>query len=452
MATAQILPFPAAPIDKSPLAFFVRVGSAHKKFANLYASGRMPATRVVVDASRVKFQSDFLKSLGEDGVEIVLDTEVAELSSPRKFLGPSRTSPWVKADFRRAFQPEDFSDEAVEQLSDKIAQFAVLNRVQTVLSPSHYLSDPTFGGWFEIDRRLCLSLRRALDRNGGSSIAIDYEIIVSAAELRDVALRGDIVSGLSELPAENVWVRASGLSGQIGPLQAKRLLDALDSFHNLGRPIVVDYLGGLAGLTTLAFGSASGVAHGIAERERFDARHWHLDPIERGESHEGFGPTVRIEIPGLGRTTTRKELELLAKAPGGRKLCSCPDRHCCPHGLEDMIRDPRSHAAFQAFKGIRLLEDVPPSRREEYLLSGPIAEAASKARQVAKLKPPTNFAVQQNLNADNFMRRLNAHTHQISSLATALERLHEQRHEGQRRAKSLARRAPIEKNQRESKK
>jgi hypothetical protein len=123
---AQILPFPTSQ-DNSPLAFFVRIGSAHKKLADLYAAGRLTAKRVVVNASRVRFQQDFLRTLKDDGVEIVLDTEIAELSSPRKFLGHSRHSPWVKPEWNRPFDAASFSSEPIARLAEKVAEFAVAN-------------------------------------------------------------------------------------------------------------------------------------------------------------------------------------------------------------------------------------------------------------------------------------------------------------------------------------
>src|SRR5688572_29306328 len=121
---ARILPFPIQP-DVSPLAFFVRIGSAHRKIADLFAGGRLPAKRVVVDASKLRFQAELLRGLRDEGAEIVLDTEIAELSSPRKFPGHSRTSPWVKPEWRRPFQPTNFDDLGIERLAERIAVFAI---------------------------------------------------------------------------------------------------------------------------------------------------------------------------------------------------------------------------------------------------------------------------------------------------------------------------------------
>lgn len=184
--------------------------------------------------------------------------------------------------------------------------------------------------------------------------------------------RGRLFEVIADLPVDNVWVRASGMGSDAGPQTMKRYLSAMSSFHNLGKPVIADQFGGLPGLSAMAFGAISGIAHGIGERERFDARGWHNPPKVR-EDGDTFGRAVRIAIPGLGKSGTIKELELLARAKGGMKLVACGDRRCCLHGLDDMIDDPRRHAAYQAFKPVQSLEGVPALSREHYFLNGPMA-------------------------------------------------------------------------------
>ena len=434
--TAQILPFPNQS-DTSAPAFFVKIGAAHRKIADLFAAGRLPAQRIVVDASRLRFQQELLKGFRDEGAEIVLDTEVAELSSPRKFLGHSKNSPWVKPEWRKVWTPQDFSDDSVSRLADRIAEVAVANGIATVLSPSHYLSDRSFQGWLEIDRRLCFALRKSLDRLGGKHIAIDYPLIASVTELRDVASRGDLFAALSDLPFDNIWMRASGMESAAGPLQMKHFLATLERFHNVGRPIVVDYLGGLASLAALSFGAASGVSHGIGERERFYAGDWHLQPATRDEDDDGGGPATRVGIPSLGKSITKKELQLLASAPGGRRLCSCGDKRCCAHGLDDMLRDPRSHAAYQAFQAMDRLGEVPVNKRETYLIDGPMNDARRAAWSLSKLKPTNSEAERLEVNSEGLLKRFAAYGHQLDTLSAALERIHDIRSDDSPKAKPI---------------
>ena len=102
---------------------------------------------------------------------------------------------------------------------------------------------------------------------GGSKIAIDYSVIISHTELNNPYVCGKLTAAFADLPVDNVWIRASGLDSTTGPLTVRRYLTALASLHNLGKPIIADYLGGLVGTAALAFGVVRGVAHGINERE-----------------------------------------------------------------------------------------------------------------------------------------------------------------------------------------
>ena len=58
------------------------------------------------------------------------------------------------------------------------------------------------------------------------------------------------------------------------------------------------------------------------------------------------------------------ELDVLASAKNGRRICGCADRACCKHGYDSMVADPRGHAARQFFNSIAKLEAVPDLRRD----------------------------------------------------------------------------------------
>jgi len=83
---AQILPFPnAGGATISPIACFLRIGEAHRKLADLHAAERLPARRVVIDASRFRYQQELISALREAGAEIVLDLK-------RRSLPPSQNA------------------------------------------------------------------------------------------------------------------------------------------------------------------------------------------------------------------------------------------------------------------------------------------------------------------------------------------------------------------------
>lgn len=45
----------------------------------------------------------------------------------------------------------------------------------------------------------------------------------------------------------NLWIRASGFGQDAGPLVQRRYISLLTRFNNLGKPLVIDYLDGMAG-------------------------------------------------------------------------------------------------------------------------------------------------------------------------------------------------------------
>jgi hypothetical protein len=435
---AQILPFPKPVASAAtPLACFVRVGEAHKKVADLHAAGHLPARQVVIEASRYRHQRELVSAFRESGAEIVLDTEAAELAAPAKFRGHSHRAPWALPD--GPLGPDRFRNRAPDDVVGKIARFAVANNVDVVLAPSHFLGDPACTEWLLIDAAACRALRSALDREGGSHIAIDYQVIISNAALSDVSIRGAVLSTLADLPIDNVWVRASGFGSDAGPLTMKRYLSAISGFHNLGKPIIGDYLGGIAGMTALAFGVLSGLGPGIGERERFDAGTWHKPPEPRSEDAE-FGRAVRVSIPVIQRSVTLKELGLLVSAKGGTRLCGCGDRSCCPHGYKDMIADPRRHAAQQLFKSLLSLEAVPDLRRETHFLDGPMANMDRLARQIKALRPAPTEAEKLGVDGGSLMKRLEQHSRRVEKLRVMLEHMHVARGDEGPRAAPMRRR------------
>lgn len=423
----NVIPFPHTTAPIQPIAHFVRLGeSGYLKLANLHAAGRFPVTRVVVDASRLKHQKEFVASLRSKGVEIILDTKVAELSAREKFGGYARYTPWAKLGDGEPLNPSHFDPASPHDIFGEIARFAIEHKVDAVLAPTHFLGDPTFTSWFAVDRLACVAMRNALDREGGSNIAIDYALIIPHVTLNDDSMRSDFLAGLDGLPYENLWVRASGYGSDAAPLATRRFIVAMTALHNLGKPVVADYLGGLVGFAGLAFGAVSGISHGVGERERFDARSWHKAPIAKTEG-DTFGRRVRVLVAGLDRSSTIPELELMANARGGRRLVACGNRECCQHGLSDMIAEPHQHAAFYNFAIIEAMAAVPDLNREHHFLNGPMADAVRRALQVKDLKFSVSEAAARKVDIDSFKKRLADHYQRMLKLRSTLENLHETR-------------------------
>ena len=78
---AEVIPLPSAEPLRTPIGQAIRTGeSSYRQLENLHAEGRLPASTVVVDASKARFQREFIASLKDSGAEIILDTKCADPS------------------------------------------------------------------------------------------------------------------------------------------------------------------------------------------------------------------------------------------------------------------------------------------------------------------------------------------------------------------------------------
>lgn len=365
--------------EPEPIGHFLRVGSTgHRQLEDLLGSGRMMLDRVVVDASAAGRQHDLLLSLADSGAELILDTNVAELSSVGRFSGVAKSAPWANP--KTVLTVDDLKASANRDIIRQIARFALSHNFHAVQAPTHVLEGST-DKLFGVDRESAKTLRRALDAEGGSHIGVDYSLTIKSASLRDPVQRRAFIAGLEDVPFENLWLRISGFGADATPTGVRRYIAATMDFQRLRRPIVSDGIGGLVGLAVVAFGAAGGICHGVAEKERFDASDWSKPPRDGGGGRE-----KRLLVSGLDRLLSIKQVEELMTAPGARKLLSCSDPACCPRGLDDTMKDPKAHYLRQRFKQVATISAVPGSRRATHFLEKDLAVAERTARQAAKLK------------------------------------------------------------------
>ena len=347
--TANVIQLPPDSVLRTPIGHVIRTGDTfYRKLERLHAEDRLPAGAVIVDASRVRFQRQFVQALRDQRADISLDTKAAELSAIGKFRGRAKEAPWAPVEEDRPLKPDDFKAGANIDLFGKIARLAIEVGVTSVMAPTHFLRQGGEDAWLLIDRESVLALRDALDREGGNRIGIDYPLILPHTFLPDEGHRKHLMAAICDLPIDNLVLRLSGFGADAGPLTIRRTLIAIHKLHPLGYPILLDHIGGLVGVSTIAFGIASGIAHGIGERERFDGRDWHK-PQKVRETGTSFGSPIYLPVPGLDKSFRIADLEVIANAPGGHRLVVCNERECCPRGLISMQNDPRAHIARQNF-------------------------------------------------------------------------------------------------------
>ena len=383
--TATILPLRPQQLH-TPIGHAIRTGEmSYRKYGDLYAEGRLPARHVIIDASKARFQREFIRALRDGGSDVILDTKAAELSEVGRFRGIAKGAPWAPKEGDGPLKPEDFHPNANTDLFGRIARSAVELGVSIVMAPTHFLRHGVDDHWLAVDRTSVTQLRLALDREGGTAIAIDYPLILPHTRLQNRMVQTKLVQELYELPFDNLILRLSGFGSNAMPLTIQHTLIAVEGLHRLDRPILLDHIGGLVGLSALAFGFVSGIAHGIGERDGFNARDWHKPPKER-DGNSSFGASIYVPLPGLDKSFRARDLKKIASATGGRRLVACPDRGCCPRGLGPMSENPRPHIARQRFAMINRLSSVPDTLRVAHFLNVELRNAEQMARDLTRLK------------------------------------------------------------------
>lgn len=81
----------------APVARFLRV-SEHRRLEHLLEAERLPYDNFVIEAGSLKEQQDLVSALRQKGHELVLDTNVAELSAIARYAGQARNAPWANPD------------------------------------------------------------------------------------------------------------------------------------------------------------------------------------------------------------------------------------------------------------------------------------------------------------------------------------------------------------------
>jgi hypothetical protein len=420
---ADIVQFPHATPPVTPLAQFIRLGeTSHKTHASLFAEGHLKAKRIVIDASRARFLKSEIKQFKEAGVELVLDTKVAELAAQQKFKSVGRYVPWAKASGNAPLEAPFFRKDHPADIYGQIARLAVEYEFDTVLAPGHFLNQNDWESWLRVDRNACLELRRALDREGGRHIAIDYLLITRHLMLNDAGVRSAIMDGTDDLPFDNLWIRASGFGNDAGAQPLSAFISALTQLHNLGKPIINDYVGGLVGEAIMALGGSSGFAHGIGELERFDAGQWHKPPKDR-DPEKPLGRATRVPLGAFNKSFTIKELETMLSAKGAKRLFS-PDPALT--GIKtpaDMLENPKVLASRESVGQFNLLEAVPTSRRAEDFLMRRMEPAVERARQIKNLTPNPEIAKEKGVDPEKLMTRMSKHHKKLGQQSNAIGEL-----------------------------
>jgi len=394
MATSKLRLVRPAP---DPLGLFIRAGRIDQKDIQTFiTAGSGGMSGVVFEAKRVASQKELLALVLDRGLDAVLDPQTQAMATSGGYSESLGKLPWASG---RPHTIADFGNDIARRLrADKIAEFVVEHGFTQVLAPTHLISGPD-DPWLEADIATAKALRAALLARGASSVLVNFSLALGYEAFRTEAKRRAILARLRAAVLDSVWLNVDGCGSDSSPTAVTRYGDAAVDFHALGLPIIADHLGGLVGLSLLAFGAVGGLSHGVTLGERFHCGHW-IKP----KQGTPFGQGLRVYVPGLDMMLPRLEAEkFFESATKARSHFGCRDTACCARGVADMLQSPGRHFLFQRTREVAGLSQIPESLRPQRFLEEHLRPASDRALVAKELPLPEQLRKK----ADAQSKRLN---------------------------------------------
>lgn len=380
IATSDFQPRQLRPVPQR-LGLFLRASRFDQApLLDLLARRDATFTGVVIDATAIKTQRELRERAATARLDVILDPRTQQSATVGGHGSRLASLPWGA---ERPHAYEDFKGRAGRNAVAAIAASVVEHGFSEVIAPTHLLRDSE-DPWLPIDVENSELLRSELDRQGGQRVPIVYSVAIPYAAFRDSTQREAIVDRLRDGPAGALWLRVDGLGAASTASALRCYLEGASDFAQLGLPVIADGMGGLVGLSLLAFGAAGGLAHGITFGERFDAGSW-----RQKRNQQGGGQKRRIYVPDLDMMLSAEEAEsFLRHSMRAKSLFACRDTHCCPRGLSDMLENPARHFLMQRMQQISTLSGIHTPLRASEFLERLVRPASDRLVDAARLQLP----------------------------------------------------------------
>lgn len=360
------------------LGFYIRVGhNDHKGLLELLASGERGMFGFVISAQHTERHSELITDARDRGFDVILDPKTQEMATPGGYSSSFEGLPWGGDRFHLA---KDFQNHSGRVLVESIVEFAVENRFTQLLGPTHLLNNPN-DTWLRTDVRAMGWAKDAIAA-AGANLQLIYSLAIPIAVLRDRGMRQALLPAIADIPCDAIWLKIENFGDDASGEKTVAFLEACRDFHDAGIPIVADFVGGLPGLATLAFGAVGGIAHGVAINQNFKASRWRKAPTA-GQSNFA-PPKKRVYIPQLDAMLDPDMAKsLLQSSPRARGQFSCNDQHCCAHGVQDMLARPARHALYQRAREIERIAATPQALRAETFMDRTVRPISDDVARVA---------------------------------------------------------------------
>lgn len=361
-----------------PLGLYIRPGyNDHRVMSDLLANGNKLFFGAVFDPTKIERHSELKDQVLDNKLDAILDTRAMRSSTIGGYTDKMGLLPWGS---KRPQIIDDFTGVNGRRLINNISAFACEKGFTQVMAPSHYLSEVN-DPWLEIDIGSACRLRDSLNKNEGIRIPIIYPLAISYAVFRNAEKRGALIEKLKGLPIDSLWLMIDGLGRNSTATAVKNYIEASTDFQKLGIPIVADHIGGMFGLSLLAFGAVGGISHGVAANERFSTAHWRKPP-QKGS----FGSAKQIYLPSIDSMLLEKEAEELLSSRRAKSFFACNNTSCCPRGIKDMFDQPAKHFLYQRMSEVAGLSNMPENLRPQRFLEQHLRPATDKALAATKIE------------------------------------------------------------------
>lgn len=358
------------------LAMYVRVGrNDHSEILDLIATGERGIFGFVIEAQYVERHHELITEVRNQGFDLILDPKTQPMGFPGGHTAPLAALPWG---LERHHNLSDFEGPQGRSKAAQIAEMATRYGFTQVLGPTHLLSgydDP----WLLRDIAMMEWTRETLT-NYGSDLGLIYSLALPMEVLRKRMERRALIAAIADAPCDAIWLKVENFGDDASGEKTAAYIEACGDFHERNIPVVGDHVGGLPGLSALAFGAVGGIAHGVTMQQVFRPASW-----RRPRRPTAGGPIRRVYIPQLDMLMKPDVARgLFATSARIRARYGCRNTHCCPHGIQDMLNRPARHALYQRAREIERLSTTPQTIRvagylDEYVrpVSDNVAAVAS---------------------------------------------------------------------------
>jgi hypothetical protein len=241
---------------------------------------------------------------------------------------------------------------------------------------------PSSGGndpWLLIDVDNARHLRDALDRRNGARLPIIYPLAIPYASLRDRDEFSSIIAAVQRASPASLW---KGFGSRSTATAAINFLEASNELHRLGIPVVADGVGGIIGLSLLAFGAVGGISHGVTFGE--DREHWK----KLRTKDDRFGLERRVYLPGV---------DLMLKPSQARALLEASPRSKATFGCRNptLLSTRHRRYARQSCSALSLSTHLPNLRAQSHPRADQTTVFPRSARETGyrpSTRPPKTFA------------------------------------------------------------